>query len=89
MEWRQLESLLDAVGTVTREHNGKLQISVGPETEVFHSPHGKNVDVQTIVDVRRMLENAGYAPNSVPLLEVEELGEGPPRDRGDGRWGEP
>ena len=47
------------------------------------------MDVQTIVDVRRMLENAGYAPGSLPLLEVEEPGDGPPRDRGDGRWGAP
>ncbi len=89
VEWRELESLLDAVGTVTKEHNGKLRVTVGPETEVFHSPHGKDVDVQTIVDVRRMLENAGYAPDSLPVLEVEEPGDGPPRDQGDGRWGQP
>ena len=89
VEWRELESLLGAVGTVTREHNGKLRVSVGPETEVFHPPHGKDVDVQTIVDARRMLENAGYAPGSLPVLEVEEPGDGPPRDRGDGRWGAP
>ena len=46
VEWRELESLLDAVGTVTKEHNGKLRVTVGPETEVFHSPHGKDVDVR-------------------------------------------
>ena len=89
VEWRELESLLDAVGTVTREHNGKLRVSVGPETEVLPAPHEKDVDVQTIVDVRRMLENAGLAPGSLPVLEVEELGDGPPRNEGDGRWGAP
>jgi hypothetical protein len=89
VEWRELESLLDAVGTVTREHNAKLRVTVGPETEVLPAPHGKDVDVQTIVDVRRMLENAGVAAGSLPVLEVEEPGERPPRDRGDGRWGAP
>ena len=89
VEWREVESLLAAVGTVTREHNGKLKVSVGPETEVFHEPHGKDVDVQTIVDVRRMLAGAGYDPAKLPVLEVEELGDGAPRDRGDGQWGEP
>jgi hypothetical protein len=74
VEWRELESLLETVGTVTREHNGKLRVSVGPETEVLPAPHEKDVDVQTIVDVRRMLENAGLAPGSLPVLEVEELG---------------
>ena len=72
-----------------REHNGKLRVSVGPETEVLPAPHEKDVDVQTIVDVRRMLENAGLAPGSLPVLEVEELGDGPPRNEGDGRWGAP
>jgi len=88
VEWRELESLLDAVGTVTREHNGKLRVSVGPEIEVFRAPQEKDVDVQTIVDVRRMLANAGYEPGRLPVLEVEELGEGQPRDYGDGQWGE-
>jgi hypothetical protein len=89
LEWREVESLLEAVGTVTRERNGKLKVSVGPETEVLHPPHGKDIDVQTIVDIRRMLGNAGYAPGSLPVLEVEELGDGPARDQGDGRWGAP
>jgi len=87
VEWKQLESLLEAVGTVTKRHNGKLVVTVGPETEVLEPPRGKDVDVQTIVDMRRMLENAGYAPGSLPVLEVEEFGEGAPRDHGDGRWG--
>jgi hypothetical protein len=89
IEWREVESLLDAVGTVTREANGKLVAAVGPETEVLHPPHGKDVDPQMIVDLRRMLANAGYSPDRLPLLEVEELGGGPLRDEGDGRWGEP
>jgi hypothetical protein len=89
IEWREIESLLEAVGTVTRKANGKLEVSVGPETEVFHPPHGKDVDRQMLVDLRRMLENAGIAPDSLPVLEVEELGSGPPRDEGDGRWGAP
>jgi hypothetical protein len=87
LEWREIESLLEAVGTVTREHNGKLKVSVGPETEVLH-PHGKDVTSRPS-SIRRMVGNAGYAPGSLPVLEVEELGDGPPRDQGDGRWGAP
>jgi hypothetical protein len=34
-----------------------------------------------------MLESAGYAPGKLPVLEVEELGGGPPRDHGDSRRG--
>jgi hypothetical protein len=89
IEWREVESLLEAVGTVKKERNGKLVVSVGPETEVLHPPHGKDVDPQMIVDLRRMLENAGYSPDRLPLLELGELGDGPPRDEGDSRWGAP
>ena len=31
IEWREIESLLEAVGTVTKEANGKIVVSVGPE----------------------------------------------------------
>jgi len=62
IEWRQVLSLLDAIGATHREHNGKLKVTIGPETEVLEPPRGKDVDVQTVVDLRRMLTNAGFAP---------------------------
>jgi hypothetical protein len=59
IEWREVLSLLEAVGTVTEEHNGKVKVTLGPETEVLQPPRGKDVDKQMIVDLRRMLTNAG------------------------------
>ena len=35
---------------------------LGDETEVFVPPHGKDADVQQLVDLRRMLKNVGFAP---------------------------
>ena len=64
IEWRRVVSLLDAVGTTRREHNGKLKVSLGPETEVFEPPRGKDIDEQTLVDLRRMLTQAGFAPET-------------------------
>ena len=63
IEWRQVLSLLEAVGTTTEETNGKLKVTLGPETEVLQPPRGKDVDQQLIVDLRRMLTNAGLAPS--------------------------
>jgi len=60
VEWRQVLSLLEAVGEVGEEHNGKFVVRIGAETEVFRRPHEKDVDKQMIVDLRRMLRNAGY-----------------------------
>lgn len=84
VEWRQVVSLLEAVGTVTRQHNGKLKVALGPETEVLPAPHGKDVDTQILVDLRRMLTQAGYAPDGPGAVGDERR-----RDHGDSRWGKP
>jgi hypothetical protein len=63
VEWRQVLSLLEAVGTATREPNGKVKVELGGETEVLQPPTDKDVDRQMIVDLRRMLTNAGLEPS--------------------------
>jgi hypothetical protein len=84
VEWHQVRSLLEAIGTVTQAHDGKLEVTVGPEREVFHTPKGKEVDAQMLVDLRRMLVQAGYAPDGAPASTDLRS-----RDHGDGQWGEP
>jgi hypothetical protein len=59
VEWRRVRSLLDEVATVTEEHNGRLRVTLGGETEVLDRPRGKDVDTQMLVDLRRMLTRAG------------------------------
>jgi len=59
VEWRRVRSLLEAVGTVEEERDGRLRVTLGGETETFDPPHGKDVDVQMLVDLRRMLRRAG------------------------------
>ena len=66
IEWRQVLSLLNAVGTVNEEHNGKVKVTIGPETEVFEPPRGKDIDVQTVVNLRRMLSSAGIGESAGP-----------------------
>ena len=59
IEWRQVRSLLEALGAATQEHNGKLRVELGGEVEVFDPPRGKDIDQQMVVDLRRMLSHAG------------------------------
>jgi hypothetical protein len=84
IEWRQVLSLLETIGTTTEEHNGKVKVTLGPETEVLQPPRGKDVDRQMIVDLRRMLTQAGFAPADVPATE-----EARSRDHGGGARGAP
>ena len=58
IEWRQVRSLLEALGAVTAEHNGKLKVELGGQVEVLTPPRGKDIDRQMIVDLRRMLSRA-------------------------------
>jgi hypothetical protein len=61
IEWLDILSLLEAVGTVDESRDGKFAVTLGSETETFERPKHKNVDIQVVVDLRRILRSAGYA----------------------------
>ena len=82
IEWREVLSLLRAVGSVSERHDGKFKVTVGPETEVMSRPRGKDVDVRMVTDLRRMLVQAGLSPGG-----GQAIGDERSRDHGDGRWG--
>jgi hypothetical protein len=82
VEWRKVHNLLDAIGAIDEEHEDKVKITIGPETEVIPVPRRKELDVQTVVDLRRMLTEAGYGPG-------EGVEDDRDRDYGDSRWGKP
>ena len=62
IEWRAVTSLLEAIGTVTVRHDGKLAVKLGDELEFIEPPVGKDIDDQLVIDLRRMLTSAGYNP---------------------------
>jgi hypothetical protein len=62
IEWHAVMSLLEAVGSVTVRHDGKVAVKLGSELEFLEPPAGKDVDDQMVVDLRRMLSGAGYRP---------------------------
>ena len=82
VEWREALSLLNAVGAVDQEPNGKFKVTVGPETEVLNRPRGKDIDAQMVVDLRRMLSSAGLT--GAPAVEDVRS-----RDHGESRRGSP
>jgi len=56
-----VESLLEVVGSVVQTDDDKFHVQIGEEEQVFVRPRHKDLDTQQIVDLRRMLTNAGYA----------------------------
>jgi hypothetical protein len=67
IEWQAVMSLLDVVASVEEQHDGRFLVTLGAETETFERPRDKDIDVQQVVDLRRMLRNAGYGS------EVEDI----------------
>ena len=61
LDWRNVVSLLDAVGTV-EEDGANVKVTLGGESQMLRRPRGKDVDTQMVVDLRRMLTEAGLAP---------------------------
>jgi hypothetical protein len=64
IEWHAVVSLLEAVGSTREHHGGKLAVTIGSDTEYFDPPAHKDIDTQTVVDLRRMLAKAGYGAAS-------------------------
>ena len=60
IEWHAVVSLLEAVGSVAEHHDGKLEVTVGSQTEFLDPPADKDIDTQMVVDLRRLLAQAGY-----------------------------
>ena len=60
IEWRAVLTLLAAVGSAEERHDGKVAVTIGSQTEYFDPPRHKDIGTQTVVNLRRMLTQAGY-----------------------------
>jgi hypothetical protein len=60
IQWHDVLSLLKAVAEVEETHEGRYRVRLGDETQTFTVPKGTDVDPQQVVDLRRMLKEAGY-----------------------------
>ena len=64
IQWHDILSLLEAVGTVRAEVGGRYAVTLGSETETFEAPRHHDIDTQQVIDLRRMLNGAGITPES-------------------------
>jgi hypothetical protein len=62
IEWNDVVSLFQHVGSVTERHDGKFEFQVGSAKVVFTKPHGKDLSADDVVALRRLLNDAGITP---------------------------
>ncbi|HEY1652592.1 MAG TPA: hypothetical protein VGG09_11975 [Acidimicrobiales bacterium] len=60
VEWHDVVSLLEAIGSIEQQHDDMFLFRLGQETEVLRRPSEKDIDGQQLVDLRRILTTAGY-----------------------------
>jgi hypothetical protein len=65
IEWHDAAALVVEIGSITESANGRYTITIGDETQIFDRPRGKDLDVQQIVDLRKMLTASGITLESL------------------------
>jgi hypothetical protein len=60
IEWRAVLSLLAVTGSAEEQPGGKVAVTIGSQTEYFDPPRHKDIGTQAVVNLRRMLAQAGY-----------------------------
>lgn len=60
VEWHDVISLLETIGSIEQRHDDMFVFRIGEEREVLRRPKGKDMDTQQLVDLRRILTSAGY-----------------------------
>jgi hypothetical protein len=69
VRWPDVVSLLNAVGTVEERREGKVKVTVGETTEFFDPPRDHNAGDKQVVELRRLLRDAGYGPDARPTTD--------------------
>jgi hypothetical protein len=64
IQWHDVLSLLESIGHVTEERDGRFRVTLGSETQTFDAPRHHDIDEHQVVDLRRMLRGAGIVRES-------------------------
>jgi hypothetical protein len=62
LEWKDVLSLMAAIGVVEEKRDGKYSLTLGTVSETLERPKHKDVNAQEVLDLRRLLTSAGFGP---------------------------
>jgi hypothetical protein len=65
IQWHDVVSLLQRVGSVTETHKNRYTVTLGEETYTFDATKSRDLSEEQIVDLRRMLTHDGITPETV------------------------
>ena len=62
VEWHDVISLLNAIGTTSKHHNGGYDVTIGSQHYLLSVPHGHDVAGDDLRDLQAFLTKVGIAP---------------------------
>ena len=65
IEWHDILSLLNAVGTTRDTHKGHIEVTIDDVTEVLEPARHKEIETEQLAILRRLLRRTGYAPEDL------------------------
>jgi hypothetical protein len=75
LSWREVVSLITAIGAAEEKPNGEFVFRAGDERIVMKRPHTKDLTAPDVIDLRRFLTRAGWSPEALipsePAVEAE------------------
>ncbi len=67
LEWKDIESMFESIGTVDHSHNGNIRFTLAGTTKVFQSPSGTaNATEEEIMQLRHFLNESGTSKQKRP-----------------------
>ena len=65
IQWHDVRSLLEQVGWVNEHPDGKLVVRVGQRSETFDPKRSHDLDIEHVMELRRILTAAGITPEEL------------------------
>jgi hypothetical protein len=66
LEWMDVIALFEKIGTVHRKANAKFALELAGEHVLLHKAHTKDLSSSEVVDVRHLLQRAGWSAEASP-----------------------
>jgi hypothetical protein len=64
--------LVERLGSVRQEPNGRWLFAIGEQRHVFHQPHDKALSAEDVQQLRKFLESVGVTPATVDVVEEQD-----------------
>jgi hypothetical protein len=71
LAWSDAVHLIERLGTVRQEPNGRFMFAIGEQRHVFHQPHAKVLTPEEVAQLRKFLEGAGVTPANVDVASED------------------